>query len=108
MGGDAGKHNAQRTEKLRCLKYGSVIRLCRGHFPKGVFPDDLMGRAHLFELVCVASLAPACADQKVEHLIGLWAPWMPAGEVLKEAPCLPVHHRALAQPQRHRQDSVLH
>ena len=65
--------NSQRTEKLRCLKYGSILRLCRGHFPKGVFSDDAMGRAHLFELVCVASLAPACAEQKVEHLIGLWA-----------------------------------
>ena len=54
----------QRTERLRCLKYGSIIRLCRGHFPKGVFPDDAMGRAHLFQLVCVASLAPACADQE--------------------------------------------
>jgi hypothetical protein len=45
-----------------------------------------MGRAHLFQLVCVASLAPVCADAKVEHLIGLWAPWMPAQEVadLKE------------------------
>jgi hypothetical protein len=83
---DAGNNNAQRTEKLRCLKCGSIIRLCRGHFPKGVFPDDALGRAHLFQLVCVASLAPACADQKVEHLIGLWAPWMPDWEVqdLKE------------------------
>ena len=77
---------AQKTEKLRCLKYGSLTRLCRAHFPKGVFPDDAMGRAHLFQLVCVASLAPACAEQKVEHLIGLWAPWMPEWEVhdLKE------------------------
>jgi hypothetical protein len=86
----------QRTEKLRCLKYGSVIRLCRGHFPKGVFPDNLMGRAHLFELVCVASLAPACADQKVEHLIGLWAPWMPAAEaqnLKKHLSCLTVTER---------------
>jgi hypothetical protein len=84
--GKAEDYNAQRTEKLRCLKYGSLIRLCRGHFPKGVFPDDAMGRAHLFQLVCAASLAPACADQKVEHLIGLWAPWMPEQEVadLKE------------------------
>ena len=81
MGGDA-----KNKERLRCLKYGSIIRLCRGHFPKGVFTDDKMGRAHLFQLVCVASLAPACADQKVEHLIGLWAPWMPDWEVqdLKE------------------------
>ena len=74
-------HDAQRTERLRCLRYGSIIRLCRGHFPKGVFPDDAMGRAHLFQLVCVASLAPAFADKKVEHLIGLWAPWMPEQEV---------------------------
>ena len=68
------------------LKVRVNIRLCRGHFPKGVFTDDAMGRAHLFQLVCVASLAPACADQKVEHLIGLWAPWMPDWEVqdLKE------------------------
>jgi hypothetical protein len=88
--------DAKKTEKLRCLKYGSLIKLCRCRFPKGVFPDDTMGRVHLFQLVCVASLAPACADQKVKHLIDLWAPWMPAQEVdlLKEhLGCLTITER---------------
>ena len=87
--------DAKKTEKLRCLKYGSLIKLCRCRFPKGVFTDDTMGRAHLFQLVCVASLAPACADQ-IKHLIDLWAPWMPAQEVdlLKEhLGCLTITER---------------
>ena len=49
-----------------------LIRNRHGH----VLPDDKSGRAHLWELVSILSIAMGARDEKIRNAIDLWAPWM--------------------------------
>ena len=53
-----------KTETLRRLRYGALLRLLRARCGPQL-PDDDAGREYLFELVCVASLASKAADKKL-------------------------------------------
>jgi len=65
-----------KRELVRRLRYGALLRLFRYRWGY-VLPDDDAGRGDLWELVLNVSLA-ASPDEKVSHVIALWAPWMDA------------------------------
>ena len=84
-----------KTETLRRLRYGALLRLLRARCGPQL-PDDDAGREYLFELVCVASLASKAADKKLANAIDLWAPWMSKDE----AETLVEHIQALTVTER--------
>jgi hypothetical protein len=63
-------------ETVRRLRYGDVLRLIRHRYGVAGVPDDDAGNPDLFELLMLASLAPAGADKKVRNAIEVYAPWM--------------------------------
>jgi hypothetical protein len=66
-------------ERLRCLRCGDLTRLYR-HRWGALLPEDDSGRADLFELLSVTSLALKAPAEKMAHVIDTLAPWMPAEE----------------------------
>ena len=64
-------------ERLRCLRYGALIRLFRHRYGHEL-PDDDAGQADIWLLVQNVSTAVSNAERKMRHAIELWAPWMPA------------------------------
>ena len=71
--------DAAKWETVRWLRYGALVKLFRDRWGY-VLPDDDGGRGDLWELVTNVSLAVESPDKKVNHVIALWAPWMPAEE----------------------------
>ena len=71
--------DAAKWETVRRLRYGALVKLFRDRWGY-VLPDDDGGRGDLWELVTNVSLAVESPDKKVNHVIALWAPWMPAEE----------------------------
>jgi hypothetical protein len=83
-------------ERLRCLRCGDLMRLYR-HRWGALLPDDDSGRADLFEILCVNSLALKAPREKMAHLIETLAPWMKADEAQAEIDhiqSLPIFERA--------------
>jgi len=82
-------------ERLRCLRCGDLMRLYR-HRWGAHLPDDDSGRADLFEILCVTSLATNAPEEKMHHVIETLAPWMKADEAQAEIDhiqCLPIFQR---------------
>ena len=71
--------DAAKWETVRRLRYGALVKLFRDRWGY-VLPDDDGGRGDLWELVTNVFLAVESPDKKVNHVIALWAPWMPAEE----------------------------
>ena len=74
---------AGKWETVRRCKFGALRKLFMHRYAKNghVFTDDCAGRDDLFLLLCFASLAPAGAHKKVQHIIETQAPWMQPEEV---------------------------
>ena len=66
-------------ERLRCLRCGDLMRLYR-HRWGALLPDDDSGRADLFEILCVTSLALKAPEEKLPHVIETLAPWLKPDE----------------------------
>ena len=64
-------------ERLRCLRYGALIRLFRHRYGHEL-PDDDAGKADIWLLVQNVSTAVSTPEKKMRHAVALWAPWMPA------------------------------
>ena len=82
-------------ERQRCLRHGDLLRLYR-HRWGALLPDDDSGRADLFEILCVTSLALNAPEEKMPHVIETLAPWMKADEAQAEIDhiqCLPIFER---------------
>jgi hypothetical protein len=62
-------------ECLRCLRYGDLLKLYR-HRWGALLPDDDSGRADLFEILCVTSLALKAPKEKMLCVIESLAPWL--------------------------------
>ena len=70
-------------ERLRCLRTGDLLKLYR-HRWGALLPDDDSGRADLFEILCVTSLALKNPKLKMAHIIETLAPWMLPAEAEAE------------------------
>jgi hypothetical protein len=70
-----------KWETLRKLRFGDVRKLIIHRYGPGGCPDDDAGRPDLMELLYLASMAPAGAENKIANLIDLYAPWMQQEEV---------------------------
>ena len=66
-------------ERLRCLRTGDLLKLYR-HRWGALLPDDDSGRADLFEILCVTSLALKAPAEKMAHTIETIAPWLKPDE----------------------------
>jgi hypothetical protein len=83
-------------ERLRCLRCGDLMKLYR-HRWGALLPDDDSGRADLFEILCVTSLALKAPKEKMAHLIETLAPWMKPDEVrdvIDHVQSLPIFERS--------------
>ncbi len=77
------KPNADKWEKVRCLRYGDFLRLFRYRYgSKGWhhFPDDSGGREDLWLLMLNTSLAVKEPERKMFCILDVWAPWMQQDE----------------------------
>jgi len=70
--------NMDSAERLRRIRLNDHTKYLRGRYGYEL-PDDDAGRDDLYELLLVISLGEG-ADRKMRNAIGLWAPWMSAGE----------------------------
>jgi hypothetical protein len=66
-------------ECLRCLRCGDLLKLYR-HRWGTLLPDDDSGRADLFEILCVTSLALKAPKEKMLCTIEVLAPWLSQSE----------------------------
>jgi hypothetical protein len=73
-----GRRNID-LERLRCLRTGDLLKLYR-HRWGVLLPDDDSGRADLFEILCVTSLALKVPAEKMAHTIETIAPWLTSEE----------------------------
>ena len=76
----AKPRDAGRWETVRRLRYGDVLKLIRYRYGANGVPGDDAGRPDLMELLYLASMAPAGAEEKVRNNIELYAPWMQTDE----------------------------
>ena len=76
----AKPRDAGKWETVRRLRYGDVLKLIRYRYGANGVPDDDAGRPDLMELLYLASMAPAAAEEKVRNTIELYAPWMQTDE----------------------------
>jgi hypothetical protein len=66
-----------KFERLRCLRYGAMMRLFRHRYGHEL-PNDDAGKEDIWVLVQNVSTAISEPEKKMRHAIELWAPWMPA------------------------------
>ena len=79
----------------RCLRCGDLLKLYR-HRWGALLPDDDFGRADLFEILCVTSLALKAPKEKMLCTIEALAPWLSqsdAQDTIDHIQSLPIFER---------------
>jgi hypothetical protein len=76
MGRPRSTADPGKFERLRCLRYGAMIRLFRHRYGTKL-PNDDAGKEDIWVLVQNVSTAINEPEKKMRHAIELWAPWMP-------------------------------
>ena len=82
-------------ECLRCLRCGDLLKLYR-HRWGALLPDDESGRADLFEILCVTSLALKAPSEKMLCTIEALAPWLSkseANDIIDHIQSIPIFER---------------
>ena len=82
-------------ERLRCLRCGDLLKLYR-HRWGALLPDDDSGRADLFEILCVTSLALKAPKEKMICTIETLAPWLSqsdAEDTIDHVQSIPIFER---------------
>ena len=82
-------------ECLRCLRCGDLRKLYR-HRWGALLPDDDLGRADLFEILCVTSLALKAPKEKMACTIETLAPWLSqseANDMIDHIQSIPIFER---------------
>lgn len=84
-------------ERLRCLRTGDLLKLYR-HRWGACLPEDDSGRADLFEILCVTSLAlnTQLVAAKMAHMIETLAPWLSpddARDMIDHIQSIPIFER---------------